>query len=201
MVRNGLVFLIVLIASLAACSGAPAAQPTTTPSPQPLPAQNDLPPTATLDPLMATLAQPTIPPLATYTSAVYGFSFQYPVTSSIEESADEQTIWIDKQILVSISDRNPEEAAGDGPTIETADSTIVNGMTARRLSGSIGAVGGNTPQHFESVVLSRNNRYYALWVYELRNDVSLPADRELSSIPLRALEIFNTMLATFTFSA
>jgi len=202
MVRNITVFLVVLIVGLTACSGAPTApSATSTPSPQPLPAQNDLSPTATPDPLMATLEQPTIPPLATYTSTAYGFSFQYPVTSSLEESPDGQTIWIDKQIRVTVSDRNPEEASGDGPVIESADSTIINGMTARRLSGMVGAVGGNTPQRFESIVLSRNNRYYGIWVYELRNDVSLPADRELGSIPLGAMEIFNTMLATFTFSA
>lgn len=198
-----LLFALVLALALAACTGAPAAEPlaTSTPSPQPLPAQNDLPPTATRDPLLATLEQPTIPPLATYTSAAYGFSFQYPVTSSLEESGGGQTIWIDKQILVTVSDRNPEAAAGDGPVIETADSTIVNGMTARRLSGTLGAVGGNTPQRFESVVMARNNRYYTIWVYELRNDVILPADRELGSIPLRTMEIFNTMLATLAFSA
>lgn len=203
MVRNVTVILIVLIAGLAACSGAPGAEPiaTSTPSPEPLPVQNDLPPTATRDPLLATLEQPTIPPLATYTSPAYGFSFQYPVTSSLEESDGGQTIWIDKQILVTISDRNPEEAVGDGPLIETADSTIVNGMTARRLSGTLGAVGGNTPQRFESVVITRSNRYYTIWVYELRNDVILPADRELGSIPLRTMEIFNTMLATLAFSA
>ncbi|MCC6615388.1 MAG: hypothetical protein IT320_18070 [Anaerolineae bacterium] len=202
MVRNVTVILIVLILALAACSSAPASPTvTSTPSPQPLPAQTDLPPTATPDPLLATLEQPTIPPLATYTSAAYGFSFQYPVTSSLEETPDGQTVWIDKQIRVTVSDQNPEAAMGDGPVIEAADSTIVNGMTARRLSGMFGAVGGNTPQRFESIVLLHNNRYYGIWVYELRNDVLLPIDRELSSIPLGAMEIFNTMLATFTFSA
>lgn len=164
---------------------------------EPLPAQNDIPPAITPDPLLATMAQATIPPLATYDSATYRYSFNYPATSQIEVASDGQSVWLDKQIWITVSDINPETPMGDGPVIESADSTLVNGLPARRLSGSIGAVGGNTPQRYQSIVIANGGRFYSITAYELRNDVLLPIDRQMGDIPLPALSLFDLVVGTF----
>lgn len=192
-----LAFVLVTLL-LAAC--APAATPAAPVTAQTIPQQTDLPPTVTPNPLLATMAQPTIPPLETFTSTTFGYSFQYPVTSSFEQTGDGQQIWIDKQVQITVGAANPEAVQGDVPVIETADSTIVGSLTGRRLTGYIGAVGGRTPQRYESIVISRSSRFYTITVYELRNDVALPADRALGTIPLPALELFNTVLGTWAFA-
>ncbi len=195
MYRLAIMVQIIGLALLSACASAPASQSTLTQPP--LPAVTEFSPTATTDPLMATLEMPTIPPLAEYTSSAFGFRFRYPVTSSIEEMAGGRLIWVDKQVSIAVSDSNPEAQVDAGETVESADSTFVNGVSARRLSGTTGAVAGGTPQRYERIIIARSPRFYAITVYELRSDVRLP-DRTPSSIPLPAQDLFNTVLATFT---
>lgn len=183
---------VLLLLVCAACAGQQ-----TSLTVEPLPSENDIPPTITPDPLLATMAQATIPPLATYDSATYRYSFNYPATSQIEVASDGQSVWLDKQIWIYVSDVNPETPMGDAPIIDSADSTLVNGMPARRLAGSIGAVGGNTPQRYQSVVIPHSGRFYVITVYELRNDVVLPIDRQFGDIPLPALSLFDLVVGTF----
>jgi hypothetical protein len=182
------------------CAAQPAAPaPTQANTLEPLPAQNvtDVPPTVTTDPLIATMELLTMPPLSLYESARFGYSFRYPVTSQIEVSGEGEFVWIDQQIKVQVMAINPEQSQGDAPVIETADSTFVNGIAARRLAGYLGAVGGNTPQRYQTLVLPANNRYYTITAYELRSDVVLPVDRAMGDIPLPVLSIFDGIVGTF----
>lgn len=195
---------LLLIFILNACAGQPAAPaPTSPPTLEPLPAQNvtDIPPTATADPLMATMELLTMPPLSSYESPRFGYSFRYPVTSAIEIGGEGETVWIDQQIQIRVMATNPEQVQGDGPVIESADSTFVNGIAARRLAGTIGAVGGNTPQRYQTLVIPSNNRYYTITAYELRSDVVLPIDRAMGDIPLPVLSIFDTIVGTFVLTS
>jgi hypothetical protein len=189
-------YLALLLLLLLSTGCAPAQSSATT---EPLPAQNDVPPTLTPDPLLATMAVATIPPLATYESSSFRYSFNYPATSLLEESGSGQQVWLDKQILVQVMDVNPEAAMGDMPVIETADNTLVNGQQARRLTGMIGAVGGNTPQRYQSIAIPFGGRFYVITAYELRNDVVLPIERAMGNIPLNTLSLFDLIVGTFIF--
>jgi hypothetical protein len=195
----GLRFAVGIVLLLAACQPA-AAPPVVTFTPQALPAQDVLPPTGTPNPLLATMEQPTIPPLETFTSRTYGYSFMYPVTSDFEETGDGRRVWIDKQVEITVSGDNPETVQPAGRVIESADSTIIGSLSGRRLAGSVRAASG-APQRFESIVIARGSRFYVITVYELRSDVTLPADRTPGSIPLPATELFNTVLGTLTFAS
>ncbi len=189
-----------LILLMAACAAQPAAPAPTQPAtPEALPIQDvtDIPPTATTDPLLATMELLTMPPLSLYESPRFGYSFRYPVTSAIEISGEGELVWIDQQIQIRVMSTNPEQIQGDGPMIETADSTFVNGIAARRLGGYIGAIGGNTPQRYQTIVIPAQNRFFTLTAYELRSDVVLPIDRTMGDIPLPVLSIFDTILGTF----
>jgi hypothetical protein len=188
------VILALVLVCCIGCSLDQGSQSTT----EPLPVQNDdLPPTATLDPLLATMAVATIPPLATYQSSTYRYSFSYSATSQLEEEDSGQTVWLDKQILIRVSDTNPEDALGDGPVIESADSTFINGQAARRLAGYIGGIGGNTPQRYQSIAIPFGGRFYIITAYELRNDAVQSIERTMGDIPLNTLSLFDLVIGTF----
>lgn len=137
--------------------------------------------------------------MLTYTNPAYGYSIDYPPDVTLQAERDE-FVWLDGQISILVSSFNPEEARGDAPVIESAADTTVAGYDARRLSGYIGAVGGSTPQHYESVVFPRNNRFYVFTVYELKNDVALPPDRELGDIPQAARDLLEQIVSSVRFA-
>jgi hypothetical protein len=115
--------------------------------------------------------QPTSPSLDTYTNTTLGYTIQYPVGLALESNEDGSTVWIDRQVSISTFNINPEDARGDGPVIESAEDTTVGTYNGRRLRGFIGAIGGNTPQRYESVAIPHNELYYVITVFELKNDV------------------------------
>ena len=146
----------------------------------------------------ATITLATTLPRATFTNPTYGYSIDYPTDVIVEAERDE-FIWLDGQISILVSSFNPEEAIGGGQVIETAADIVVGNFNARRLSGTIGAVGGNTPQRYESLAIPHEGSYYVVTVYELRNDVVLPAERELGEIPPEARDLFEQVVSSFRF--
>ena len=148
----------------------------------------------------ATVTLATTQPLQTYTNPTYGYSIDYPAELTLQAEQDE-FVWLDGQIAILVSRFNPEEALGDGPMIESAEDVTAAGMNARRLIGYIGAVGGSTPQRYESVVIPHNDSFYVFTVYELKNDVALPADREFGDIPQSARDLFEQIISSIRFTA
>jgi hypothetical protein len=147
-------------------------------------------------------AAPTNPPppvMETYTNTTQGYSIQYPAGLELEANEDGSYVWVDRQISISVNPLNPEEARGDGPLIETAEDIFVGSMPARHLTGHIGAIGGNTQQRFESVVIPHNSLYYMLTVFELKNDVVLPEGRTMEDVSPEALVLFERVLASLQF--
>lgn len=147
-----------------------------------------------------TMVQPTSPALTTYTNTAFGYSIDYPKELRMSASADQALVWIDQQISVVVSPFSPEAARGDGPVIQSAADIQVGAYPARRLVGGIGAVGGNTPQHIQMVVIPHSNQYVVFTVYELRNDVALPMDRVLGDIPADKLALFEQVVASVRFT-
>ncbi len=143
---------------------------------------------------------PTSTSLETYTNSTLGYTIQYPVGLALESNEDGTLVWLDRQISITAVNVNPEDAQGDGPVIESAEDTSVGPYSGRRLSGFIGAIGGNTPQRYESVAIPHNNLYYVITVFELKNDVQLEPDREPGEIPAEALALFDQVLASLQLS-
>lgn len=152
------------------------------------------PPTVTLPPA------PTSPPLETYTNDAFGYTILYPVGLTLDSTEDGSYVWLDRQISITVSNINPEEAQGDGPFIESAEDTTIGQYTGRRLRGYIGGIGGNTPQTFESVALPHNGLYYVIIVFELRNDAPLDDAHQPGPISPEAIALFEQVLATFQFT-
>jgi hypothetical protein len=143
---------------------------------------------------------PTASVLETYTNSSLGYSIQYPAGLALDSNEDGSLVWIDRQVSITTFNINPEDMRGDGPVIESAEDTAVGPYSGRRFRGYIGAIGGNTPQRYESVAIPHNNLYYVITVYELKNDVQLPPDRELGEIPAEALALFAQVLASLQLS-
>ncbi|MEZ4670088.1 MAG: hypothetical protein R3E39_19460 [Anaerolineae bacterium] len=175
--------LVSLILLLAACNLSNAAQPTPTAEP-----------VVVVEPTAETT-------LTTYTNTAYNYSLEYPAGLELVGDASAQFVWIDRQIYIMVSEFNPEEPRGDAPVIERADDAMVGAYTARRLSGYIGAVGGNTPQRYEAVVIQHNNLYYTFTAYELKNDETGPIDRAMNPVPTETVALLDQIVASLRFTS
>jgi hypothetical protein len=160
---------------------------------------------APTEPVVTLPAAPQDIALLGYTNAAYNYAFNYPATSAIAEDAPE-SVWVDNQIHILISAINPELARGGGIVIDTSEDTLVGTSPARRLTGFIGAIGGNIPQRYQKIAIPRGDVFITITVYELRRDAVLmdaagnpidPANRVLGEIPLTAIDTFNIILSGF----
>lgn len=161
----------------------------------------------------APTAMPTFPPLPTdattttpevtfntYTNTAYSYSLQYPSNLTIEGDGNSQFVWLGDRIWIMVSDTNPEAPMGDAPVIENAQDVMIGANNARRLSGYIGAVGGNTPQRYESFVIQNDNRYYQFTAYELpRGDVQ-PIDRPMNAVSANVVALLEQVVASLRFT-
>ncbi len=139
--------------------------------------------------------------VSTYTNTAYGYSVQYPNGLELEGASDSQFVWLDKQIYIYASDFNPEEPHGDAPVIETAQDTMIGPNTARHLSGYSGAVGGNTPQRYESFVIKHNNLYYQFIAYELKRDDVQPVDRTMNPVQPQVVALLTQVVTSLRFAS
>jgi len=140
---------------------------------------------AAQSPATPTLEEPTEPAVETYTNEAFGYTVVYPAGLALDSSEDGAYIWIGNQVSITVFNFNPEEARGGGPVIESAADTTVGPYPARHLRGYVGAIGGNTPQSYESVAIPYNGRYYVVTVYELKNNA--PLDEPTSRDPFRLM--------------
>lgn len=137
--------------------------------------------------------------LITYNNAAYGYTFEYPANLALDGDTNSQYLWIDRRISINVLDKNPETPMGDAPLIESAQDAMIGVNNARYLKGSIGAVGGNTPQRYESYVIQNDGRYYQFTAYELKNNVQQPADRKMGNVPPDTLALLQQIVSSLRF--
>lgn len=159
--------------------------------------------TPTAPPVMPTEASNTNPTpdtnLVTYNNAAFGYTFEYPANLQLDGDTNSQYLWIDRRISVMVLDKNPETPMGDAPMIESAQDTMIGVNNARYLKGYIGAVGGNTPQRYESYVIQNDGRYYQFTAYELKNNVVQPIDRKMGNVPPDTLALLQQIVSSLRF--
>ena len=134
----------------------------------------------------------------TYTNSEFKYSLKYPPDSKLIQF-DLDFVEIGDQITIIVSDTNPENCRGDCPFIELAYDTKIGEKNARKLTGSIGGIGGAIPQSFQSIVLNHNNLFYDFTLYELRGGNDDYQNREPGEIPENKIELFDQILSTFRF--
>lgn len=144
--------------------------------------------------------------LKTYSNPELGYSFKYPSKSTLEETDVKmlfqgkplKVVWIDKQIEIIPSDVGPEKRHYDH-VISSNKPITVNTIEGKKLIGYIGSVGGSTPQNFQEVSIYHKNVYYIITLYELKKDEKGAPDRKLGNIPKKQIELFNSIVSSFTF--
>ena len=137
----------------------------------------------------------------TYTNPQNGYTLQRPSSVSLVEEQDGDAVYIDDQIEITVSDINPEEARGDvGMGADETTDVMVGSYPARNIKGSIGSIGGGTPQTIEQVIVPHNDHFYIFTVYELKRSAwTGEVTRSLGEIPASELELFNSILTTMRF--
>lgn len=142
----------------------------------------------------------------TYRNDALGYSIKYPANSLLEERTSYKVgekivkvVWIDKQIEILASERNPEDCVGDCPIIESKENIKAGALNARKLDGWFGAVGGQIPQSYSRVVTRNNDLYYLLTLHELPYDSEESPYRKIDRIKSGDISLFNQILSTFRF--
>jgi len=137
----------------------------------------------------------------TYTNTKYNYSLKYPKTLALEEEEDKRDIWINKQILINVTDRKFEGPCGDCPNYNgPTEDIIVANIQAKKYSGEIGAVGGSIPEKFQEVELTHNKLYYTITLHALQYDADVPTIDDYYPIKNGDAQLFDQILSTFQFS-
>ncbi len=140
------------------------------------------------------------PNWSTYTNTTHGFSIDHPPEFQVPASDDPETFGrIGEQIFYNISDVNPADCRFYCQVIEDTSTVEVAGQTATRLSGYIGAIGGNIPQQYVTYVIPRAGRYYSFTLYALPSSAT-PSSNDIVPLDEADVALFEQMLATLTFS-
>jgi hypothetical protein len=136
----------------------------------------------------------------TYTNTTHGFSISHPPGFSTSPPDSAETFGaLGDQIVFSVNTFNPADCRGDCPVIETTEAVTVAGQPAAKLTGYIGAIGGNTPQQYQSYVFARGDLYYTFTLYALPTGF-VPTDNVIQPLQPEDIALFEQMLATLQFT-
>jgi hypothetical protein len=101
------------------------------------------------------------------------FSFSYPPLLPFSREGNQESWLLGDQIRVEVLPFETswitcfDKSLGDCPFAESDEQLQVNGYEARKISGYIGAVGGNIPQEFQTFIFSLEDRALVITVYAL----------------------------------
>jgi photosystem II stability/assembly factor-like uncharacterized protein len=160
MIRRGVVWLVLFLIVLAGCrSGGP---------------ENGTP-HAAISPATASPFLPGTPdPLASWVQYInprQRFSLRHPSDLQVLAEDPSGSIgWIGPRIQYAITTSNPLDCRGDCPEVDSVDANAqVAGRTATRFFGSVGSIGGRTPQQYLSYTFWIDDQYYTFTVFALKN--------------------------------
>jgi hypothetical protein len=203
----------ILAAVLSMAYGLTACTPITPiPSPTRTPALAPLP-TATASPIGATTLTPLPPPTSSpvpttpgskwlaYTHPTLGFSLSHPPELQAPTPDDKEEFgFIGEKIFFQVTQANPLECIGDCPVVEMTSTVQIAGLSAIKISGYIGAVGGNVPQQYLTYLFQKDIRYYTLTLYALAPSAS---NGDGGIVPLKPedIQLFEQIVGAFKFTA
>jgi hypothetical protein len=135
----------------------------------------------------------------TYTNERLGFSISHPTEFNVRVDEDKPDHGrIGDQIFFDVSDLHPRDCRGPCPVLETLEEVTVAGQAATKITGYIGAIGGNIPQNFLMYIFERENRYYSFSLYAL-GDYEPTDDWSTQPLRLEDVALFQQIMATMRF--
>jgi hypothetical protein len=142
------------------------------------------------------------PKWVTYSNRAFGFSISHP--PEFQTPADDYAEpygFIGDQVYFNITETSPLDCRGDCPVIEASGPVQIAGRSAIRISGSIGAAGGNVPQQYLTYVFEKDNRYYTLTLYAVPGGSVTTNNESIQPLQAEDIQLFEQMLATFQFTS
>lgn len=141
--------------------------------------------------------------LREYEDARNGMSFRFPAVYEITDLGS-GTMALNDRIIWRKSNTSLLEARGDGPVIEDTRELELPAGTAIRISGYLGAVGGNVPQTFVAIELpTPDGQYLVFTQYELPISENSGSDqnleRPMQPIPSNKVEELVAIVETVQF--
>lgn len=143
-----------------------------------------------------------------YTDNQYGFSFKYPNDWQITQYGDPSSgKLLNNQIDWFTSEFSIENCRGDCPVINSKQQINISGkITALKLDGWIGSVGGNIPETFRKFEIKypNTNKYLIITLWELKRGspytfANYSQERNPLLIDQKKLKLFDQILSTFKF--
>jgi hypothetical protein len=116
---------------------------------------------------------PTSVPWGKYTDVQGRFRYLYPPSLELVQDGSLERWFLGDQISAEVLPFENSwitcfyKSVGDCPFVENDELVKVNGVDARKLSGYIGAVGGNIPQEFITYIFDLGDQALVLTVYAL----------------------------------
>jgi hypothetical protein len=139
----------------------------------------------------------------TYEDTKNKFSIRYPESYSLESGSATQTVYINKNIELSISTVSTSDCRGDCPVVESAKDVQIDNISAKKMEGYLGEIGGNIPQRFVIYEINSQNKYIKFNLQAVPLKLT-PIEYKKYFIPGKILEInaddkvvFDQILSTF----
>jgi photosystem II stability/assembly factor-like uncharacterized protein len=158
--KRGAAWLVLFSMVLAGCRGRGPEQGT--PHAAISPAAGGSPGPGTPDPLAGWVA---------YINPQQRFALRHPPDLHVQAEDPSGSVgWIGPRIQFAVTAANPLDCRGDCPQVDSVDANAqAAGRTATRFFGSIGSLGGRTPQQYLSYTFWIDDQYYTFTVFALKN--------------------------------
>lgn len=133
----------------------------------------------------------------TFEDSENGYAFSYPSHATLDVENGYPVI--NNQIYVLAGSLNPLMCRGDCPLIDTIQPVTAAGRPATKVTGEIGSIGGNIPQHYLQYVFEADDTFYTMTLYALDFKSADPNDWPDDPRPQPDdIALFEQIVETFT---
>lgn len=101
---------------------------------------------------------------STYTDPNGQFTFKYPSTYTLTTDI---VPYLNRNITWRFNNTSLTSCKGDCPVISSKETTTLGGMPATKISGYIGAIGGNIPQNYIAYEAKVGTKYFVFEIQAL----------------------------------
>ena len=138
----------------------------------------------------------------TYHHVAGDFSLQFPIGFEVIEKSGLLGGFIGKRIEFNVVDESPywvlcqTEGIGDCPVMENIQVVELGDTPGTRITGHIGAIGGNIPQDYVTYVID-DGRFYIFTLWAADFDVQLSSVGTVLPLSAKSVDEFDTLMQTF----
>ncbi len=139
---------------------------------------------------------------STFENQDLGISFKHPKSWSVQEKPEDRFTFGEKFVLyyTEVEPFCLGEYKGDCPIVDTISELQLSGFPAKKLTGYIGAVGGNIPQEYVAYVIEYGQGYLVFVLYALGLDIEEAGNEGIWPLDTGDVELFEEIIASVMLS-